>query len=88
MWWKWTGLCDGTGRTSVVELDVSVWWNRTYLCGGSGRTCVVEALKVMPKTEQIPRPAATESETSITPAIPMPLCEFTASLHRISEMQA
>ena len=72
----------------MVELDVSVWRKGMYLSDASGRTCVVEALKVMPKTEQIPRPAATESETSTTPAIPMPLCEFTASLHRISEMQA
>ena len=72
----------------MVEPDVPVWWNWTCLCDGTGRTCVVEALKVMPRTEQIPRPAATESETSTTPAIPMPLCEFTASFHRISEMQA
>ena len=51
-------------------------------------TCVVEALKVMPSTEQMPRPAATDSDTNTTPAMPTPLWELTASLHLIREMQA
>ena len=54
----------------------------------NGMIWVVEALKLMPSTEQIPRPAATERETRTTPAIPIPLWELTASFHRSSDTHA
>ena len=54
----------------------------------SNITCVVDALNLIPSTEQRPSPAATDSPTSNTPAIPIPHCELTGSLHLRREMHA
>ncbi len=51
-------------------------------------TCVVDALNVMPMTEQIPSPAATDKATISTPAIPTPACDWIASVHCISDIHA
>lgn len=51
-------------------------------------TCVVDALNAIPRMEQMPRPAATASATSKTPAIPIPLCDWITLFHRRSVIHA